>query len=332
MARRSALPLLRLAGVCLAGALCAGAAAEPEAVLGHTDCAECHENSALLWEKTRHARSFNEVHRSDEGRDIASKMEVKRVKGEGSPCLGCHYTVRREDDGSDKPIAGVSCESCHGPGRDWLPRHSEFSGKEEADETAEEEAQRWADSEAHGMIRPGAILALASNCFGCHVVPDEELINKGGHTAGSDFELVSWTQGEVRHNVWYTDANEVPGTERLRMLYVLGLAADLEHSLRALAKATAKAEYAVSMAKRVQRARLRLQQLAEAAGLPELDALSGAAASAQLKLNNAAELNGAADAVAAAAAAVAADHDGSRLAAADALIPGPDKYRGEHVP
>ena len=32
-------------------------------------------------------------------------------------------------------------------------------------------------------------------------VPEERLVNVGGHTAGSAFELVSWSQGEVRHNL-----------------------------------------------------------------------------------------------------------------------------------
>ncbi len=52
------------------------------------------------------------------------------------------------------------------------------------------------------MIRLHAIYDLAKTCYGCHVVPQEDLVNKGGHRAGSAFELVSWSQGEVLHNTW----------------------------------------------------------------------------------------------------------------------------------
>ena len=85
------------------------------------------------------------------------------------------------------------------------------------------------------MIRPRSLYQLAKNCYGCHVVPQEDLVNKGGHRAGSDFELVSWSQGEVLHNTWYSKGkdNVAASAERKRMLYLVGLGVELETALRA---------------------------------------------------------------------------------------------------
>ena len=99
--------------------------------------------------------------------------------------------------------------------------------------------------------------AIAANCFGCHTVPDEELINVGGHTPGSAFELVSWSQGMVRHNLWYTEGEQNKGASanRKRLMFVVGLAVELETALRAVGKATEKKAYAVAMARRAAAAR-----------------------------------------------------------------------------
>ena len=56
------------------------------------------------------------------------------------------------------------------------------------------------------MRNPVNVYLLAQSCYRCHTVPDERLVNVGGHHAGSlDFELVSWSQGTVRHNFVRTD-------------------------------------------------------------------------------------------------------------------------------
>ena len=122
------------------------------------------------------------------------------------------------------------------------------------------------------MIRTRSIYQLAKNCYGCHVVPQEDLVNKGGHRAGSAFELVSWSQGEVLHNTWYSKGKDnVPASaERKRMLYLVGLGVELETALRAVGKATARKPYAFEMAKRAdagaQAARRRGESGAERAG------------------------------------------------------------------
>jgi hypothetical protein len=298
-------------------------------VQGPDECAECHKKETENWKATHHYETFSSLPRSKEAKEISEKLGLKRIKSE-SVCLGCHFTSQ-ERKGKPKPIAGITCESCHSAGADWLKRHSEFSGKKKETETEEEAKQRWADAEASGMIRPHMVYELAKNCYSCHVVPQEELVNKGGHAAGSSFELVSWSQGEVRHNTWHNGGkeNRLADAERQRMMYVVGLAVELEEALRAVGKATEPARYAVAMAKRAHEARKKLRDAARALEMPEFLDMLRAAHSASLKLNNGAELEAAADAVAAAAKQLAGSHDGTQMAAIDSLIPGPDKYKGK---
>jgi hypothetical protein len=268
--------------------------------------------------------------RNTKANEIAEKMGVRRIKSE-SLCLNCHFTVQQKDD-KEEPVAGISCESCHGAGKDWIKVHSGFSGKKENTETKAEEEARWKLAESKGMLRIRAIYQLAKNCYGCHVVPEEDLVNKGGHRAGSDFELVSWSQGEVLHNTWYSKGKEnvAASAARKRMLYLIGLGVELETALRAVGKATARKPYAFEMAQRADRARKDLAAAAKAApNVLEIAKMVEFANSAGLKLNNEGSLTAAADGVSRQLASLAEKYDGSTLAGLDSMIPAPDKFKGK---
>lgn len=305
------------------------AAPDPAKVAGPNACGECHKLEVEVWKGTHHFATFTELPRRKEARAVAKAMGLKRIKAE-SLCLDCHFTSQI-DKGKPKAIAGIACESCHGAGKDWLKRHSSFSGKKKETESPEEAKQRWADSEAAGMIRPHKIYTWAKNCYSCHTVPKEDLVNKGGHPAGSKFELVAWSQGEVRHNIWHGGGkeNRKASPERKRLMYVVGAAVELETSLRAVGKATAKAKYAVAMAKRAKAAKNRMKAIAGAISVPEIDEIVKAAEPAKLKLNNDAQLSAAADAVADAAQRLAANYDGSTFGGVDGMLPGEDTYKGK---
>ena len=305
---------------------------DPANVVGPDACGECHKSSVTSWTLTHHATTFRNLPRSDKAKEITGNLGIKRIKAE-SDCLTCHFTSAMDGD-RVKPIAGISCESCHGAGKGWIDVHSDYGGKDvtRESETAAHRDQRFADSEAAGMIRPTRLYDVAANCYGCHTVPNERLVNVGGHAAGSRFELVAWTQGELRHNVWYSKENDEASAERKRMMYVVGRALDLEFGLRGVARATEKADYAVAMAKRAKRAIKRLEQIAEVVSIAEVDEILAAAGAAKLKLNNEAALTEAADAVSAAARRLAEAYDGSTFAALDPLIPGSDKYKGNASP
>ena len=306
-----------------------GVATNSAKIVGPNACAECHKQEVEAWKGTHHFRTFREMPRNTEANEIAEKMGVRRIKSE-SLCLNCHFTVQQKNN-KEEPISGISCESCHGAGQDWIKVHSGFSGKKEQTETKAEEEARWKLADSKGMIRPRSLYQLAKNCYGCHVVPQEDLVNKGGHRAGSDFELVSWSQGEVLHNTWYSKGKDnVPASAaRKRMLYLVGLGVELETALRAVGKATVRKPYAFEMAARADRARKQLAAAAKAApNVPEIAKMVEFAYSAGLKLNNERFLTAAADGVSTLLASITEKYDGSTMVGLDGLIPGPDKFKG----
>ena len=306
-----------------------GVATDSAKIVGPNACAECHKQEVEAWKGTHHFRTFREMPRNTEANEIAEKMGVRRIKSE-SLCLNCHFTVQQKNN-KEEPISGISCESCHGAGQDWIKVHSGFSGKKEQTETKAEEEARWKLADSKGMIRPRSLYQLAKNCYGCHVVPQEDLVNIGGHRAGSDFELVSWSQGEVLHNTWYSKGKDnVPASAaRKRMLYLVGLGVELETALRAVGKATVRKPYAFEMAARADRARKQLAAAAKAApNVPEIAKMVEFAYSAGLKLNNERSLTAAADGISTLLANITEKYDGSTMAGLDGLIPGPDKFKG----
>lgn len=305
---------------------------DPALVMGPDACGECHKSSVSVWKATKHATTFKDLPRRKSAKKIAKNLGIRRLKSE-SACLSCHFTSANVS-GKVKPIAGIACESCHGAGKNWIKEHSDYGGKgvTKESEPPDHAKARYAKSEAAGMIRPGSLYKVAANCYGCHTVPNEKLVNVGGHVAGSKFDLVAWSQGEVRHNVWYSKENNEASAARKRMMYIVGKALDLEFALRGVAKATQKATYAVSMAKRASAARKAMKKIAAAVKTPEIEAIVAAGGAVKLKLNNAANLTAAADKISAAAEKFSGAHDGSKFAAIDSLVPGPDKYKGKPAP
>lgn len=304
-------------------------ASDPVKTVGPNACAECHKQEAEAWKSTHHFKTFREMPRNTKAKEIADRMGVRRIKSE-SLCLNCHFTVQQKSDKAE-PIAGISCESCHSAGQDWIKVHSGFSGKTAQTETKPEKETRWKLADSKGMIRPSTLYQLAKNCYGCHVVPQEDLVNKGGHNAGSAFELVSWSQGEVRHNTWHSKGkdNVLASAARKRMLYLVGLGVELETALRAVGKATVRRAYAFLMAQRADRARKQLAAAAKAEpNVPEIAKMVEFSHSAGLKLNNERALTAAADGVSKQLSDITDKYDGSTMAGLDSLIPGPDKFKG----
>ena len=257
--------------------------ADPTKVLGRETCVECHEPMVKAWETTHHFLSFQAgfegkppMHRSDEAKAILKKMDLRSAKrGE---CVVCHYTGQAAASGRVRTISGTSCESCHGGAKDWNKVHSDIMNNPNA----------LTEAQALGMIRPSQTYAVAANCFECHTVPNEKLVNVGGHTAGSEFELVAWSQGELRHNLQKSAGKENPAasTERQLEMFVLGKVLDLEYGLRGLAAATEDGTYSTSMVNRVNAAQKAVAAIAQKATEPNLKKLAELVKSDLLKVNN----------------------------------------------
>jgi predicted permease len=133
----------------------------------------------------------------------------------------------------------------------------------------------------------------------------------------------------VRHNFLRTDgaANAPSSPERLRVMFVVGVMADLEASLRATASASEKATFGVAAAKRAARQKRRLYEISRLIQNPHVDAALEAALGVRLKLNNREALVAAADAVGNAASEFAVSAIGAELAAIDPLLPAPEQYK-----
>jgi hypothetical protein len=279
--------------------------------------------------RTPHFATFDALHRTPRAKEIAQRLGERSIK-RNAVCTQCHYTEQKQNDRL-RVIAGVSCESCHGGAADWLAVHADYgAGATKETESAEHRAKRIEESIAHGMNNPHNIYLIARQCYDCHTVPNERLVNMGGHLAGSDaFELVSWSQGMVRHNFLRTGgtSNATPTTAELRVMYVVGAMTDLEYSLRAVAAATQKATFGVASAQRAARMKRRLHEIGRLVDEPLIQSALDAVSTVELRLGNSTAIIAAADAVGKSADEFASQADGERLAAIDPLLPPPSQYR-----
>ncbi|MFQ5524782.1 MAG: multiheme c-type cytochrome [Thermoanaerobaculia bacterium] len=328
-----------VAGVLLIGlALCAPLRAQPpffeyakidpNKVVTAEKCGECHIHEAVVWKTTPHATGFKTLHKKEQAETIAKKMGFRLIKRD-SLCFSCHYTPVIQS-GQIRVVSGVSCESCHGAGADYLDVHNDYGAAEDhTGESAAHRRQRIADSRNAGMRRPSDLYPVAANCFSCHSVPLERLVNEGGHTTGSaGFELVEWSQGQIRHNFLRsfrdrTDpVNRERSMSRKRVMYVVGRALDLEYSLRGMAKATVDGIYSKAMSRRVRSAVSELRAVSRAAGISQVDEMLAAVKAVRTVPGNEASLLAAADTIARATRSFLGAADASQLASLDDLVRG----------
>ena len=316
--------LIVLVGLVLITAL----AMDHSLVVGPEACIDCHSPEHDVWAETTHFKTYEELSISDAALEIADALGIDDIEDPSGTCVGCHFTLTGETADEAEPIAGISCESCHGAAADWIDGHGLYPGDGPESESADQKQARIAEAEGAGQIRPERVNLIAANCMECHTVPDETLVNKGGHVAGSAIELVSWLDGEVRHNLFWSNGedNVSSSPERKRELYVVGLAADLEFSLRGLAKSEVEGNYRSAMADRVKAAAAGLAAAGGAASSPALSQLATIAAAVDAGSHDPGAYNSAADQLAAASRAYVTSGEGRALSGLDALIPGEGHY------
>lgn len=314
---------------------------DPERMVTAEKCGECHLATFDVWQETPHAKSFKTLHRQPLAATIAKKMGFRLIKRQ-SFCYSCHYTAVVSGD-TLKVVSGVSCESCHGGARDWMDLHNDYGeGRNHANETSEHRRQRVDMSRKEGMRRPSDLYPVVANCFGCHTVPNEDLINIGGHTSGSSaFEFVEWSQGKLRHNfldslrqgTGSTNAQRSPA--RLRVMYVVGRSLDLEYSIRGMAEAKNEGVYAKAMSRRIRSATSELRAITRSAEIPEIDKMIDVVKGVRMAPGNKQSLLQAADRIGELNRGFLDNHDGSRLAGLDPLRLGqgePEPFLADATP
>jgi len=289
-------------------------------------CGECHTSEYEAWQTTSHATGFETMHRSEGAKDYLAQMGLRVTKRSESLCMRCHYTVSPDL----KAIAGVSCESCHGPARDWLNIHNDFGDgvSRPQDETPAHREQRIQQSEAAGMFRPsGDVYGVAANCFECHTVPLEDLVNTGGHNTGSGgFELVEWAT-RIQHNFAHEQWGEAGGNrpapiERQRIMYVVGSMLSYEFGLRGLSAATETGRFSRASERRVKDAFVALEGVSRTLDIPEVSQILAVGAALDLVPDNQASLMAAAEQIRTLGQRFTAANDGSALSALDPLMAG----------
>ncbi len=209
-----------------------------ENILGFENCRKCHQQQVEKLMTTAHFKSFESVHRSPMAKQYCKKLGIRSIKRD-QRCVRCHYTPEKTTRGI-RAQSGISCESCHGPAKTWIQGHNDYGGLTvtKAQETSEHKQQRIQSSIESGMRHPANLYLLAKSCYQCHLVDDAELINLTDHPPISEgFNMVAWSQGNMRHNFLRTDNqyNQESSVERRRVMFVVDLLAKLEAVLKALA-------------------------------------------------------------------------------------------------
>jgi hypothetical protein len=167
-------------------ALAVGASAgEPDAAnyVGTKTCKMCHSkddsgNQFAKWQASKHSKAF-EVLGTPEAKAAGAKAGVEDPQKSGK-CLKCHSTAYNftETVATDKvPVEdGVSCESCHGPGKAY-----------KAKAVMEDHAQ----CVANGMNSPAT-----GNCTKCH--NDQSPTWKGSFDAAKAVEEIKHPDPKVK--------------------------------------------------------------------------------------------------------------------------------------
>ena len=213
-------------------------------VKGAESCRKCHAAEYTAWSHSTHFRNHERISSS-------AGQKYAKAYGGTDVCMTCHSTPHTSAAQFSGDV-GVSCESCHaaaGGDGGWFDLHSDYGGKEfkREDESAAHLLERQDACEKAGMIRSGNAYALAKNCYTCHIVADEKLLGTGHKPGHGDFDLIPWTQGEVRHNFQIdqklnadspsllTARSGIETAQRRRLMLVVGKIVELEVCLRNLA-------------------------------------------------------------------------------------------------
>ncbi|MEM7584823.1 MAG: multiheme c-type cytochrome [Acidobacteriota bacterium] len=302
---------------------------DPTKIVTAEACGECHVSEYEVWKKTGHAVGFKELHRTESAEAIAKRLGFRLMKRDAN-CLLCHYTPTVQGT-QLRAVSGVSCESCHGAAADWIDIHNDYGGKgiDHTTETPEHREMRIRQSREAGMRRPSDLYDVAANCFTCHTVPDERLVNVGKHSIGSSsFELVERLGSEIKHNFLESfktgdgtvNADTTP--EHKRRLYVTGRALQLEHAIRGVAGATEKGVYLKAMQRRVRDALTEVRAIVSRGGLSEFEPVIAQVRATKMKLGNRDGLLNLADLIRDTTKSFLNGHNGTQLASLDPLVKG----------
>ena len=178
---------------------------------GTTLCTRCHrspqgdwcdEATTTAWRYDAHARSHLALS-SENPRTRAIERTLGITATRTAACVACHTRPVEEppvEEENEFVHAGISCETCHGPGSGYFEPHME-------------KAWRFltsAEKESLGMRDLRNPLTKAANCLSCHLgeVASGRVISHEMYAAGHPplpaFEMEAFSEGMGRHwkRVW----------------------------------------------------------------------------------------------------------------------------------
>ncbi len=167
MKRLITLSLSLAALVALSGA--PAALAETPHYEGAKVCMKCHDLQGESWEKTVHAKAFESLKPSmkAEAKQKAGLDPAKDYTKDGE-CLACHTTGFGKPGGyavdmpaaQAKPLAAVTCESCHGAGSQFRQEHG----------NAENRLKRQSEhTDRSVIVQAGQNFDYQTACASCHL-------------------------------------------------------------------------------------------------------------------------------------------------------------------
>lgn len=178
-------------------AIASSASAQKPQMLGPNQCVNCHDHDPekLWWEKQDgpppkgHINGLNQME-TPKSQDYAKAVGLADPYDVKGSCVRCHATVWKGDAN-----AGVSCESCHGPGSLYNEPHKEKGS--------------YAKAVALGMSDVvGKPQTWVQVCMGCHVMDDKKLV-ASGHPSGENFDIAKAFPIVAKHFKKQPDPNTV---------------------------------------------------------------------------------------------------------------------------
>jgi hypothetical protein len=172
--------------------------------VGPGKCTDCHDHrDEKEWSEKRdgdgkgkqHLNALNQL--SDAKADQYAKAAgVADVYDAKSMCVKCHATVVR-----GSADFGVSCESCHGAGKDFLKPHQEKGAYQAAVALGMKDTKNKPET-------------WVKDCVSCHVLgqnPGDAALMKAGHASGGDFDFgVKFQPVSAHFSAKYT-ASQISG-------------------------------------------------------------------------------------------------------------------------
>lgn len=190
--------------------VCAVAAATPADAQARRDfvgpgkCTDCHDHKdEKEWSEKRdgdgkgkqHLNALNQL--SDAKADAYAKaIGVADVYDPKSTCVKCHATVVR-----GSADFGISCESCHGGGKDYLKPHQEKGAYQASLALGMKDTVKKPEN-------------WVKDCVSCHVLgenPGDAALLKAGHSSGADFDMGIKFQPVSSHWTSKYTANQIAG-------------------------------------------------------------------------------------------------------------------------